>query len=150
MRNFTLTLFILAFISPVAFTQSNFWSAVDESSVGKNLFADSRRPASFKLFQLDLAGFRQAMSAAPHENAVRISNSSFTISIPNDDGQLQTFKIVEAPVMHPDLAAKYPGVSSYAGRGISNPSLTIRFDVSPQGLHAVIHSPGKPSVYIDP
>ncbi|HEU4632878.1 MAG TPA: zinc-dependent metalloprotease family protein, partial [Flavisolibacter sp.] len=62
----------------------------------------------------------------------------------------ERYTVVEAPVMHPDLAAKYPDIKSYAGKGLDDPASTIRFDISPLGFHAIILSSAKPTVYIDP
>jgi hypothetical protein len=58
---------------------------------------------------------------------------------------------MEAPVLHPDLGAKYPGIKSYAGQGIDDPTSTIRFSISNQtGLHGMVSSGNKSMYYIDP
>jgi hypothetical protein len=150
MRKFTLTLFTALFFSGLLAQQNNFWTTVNESAVGKNLFANSRRPAAYKLFQLNDANFKQHLSAAPSEKTVSANNSSFIVSFPNAAGQLEQYRVVEAPVMHPDLAARYPGINSYAGKGIEDPSSTVRFDVSSQGVHAMILSAKRATIYIDP
>ena len=43
--------------------------------------------------------------------------------------------------MAPALAAKYPGLKAYAARGESDAQLSARFDLSPYGFHAVLHTP---------
>ena len=71
--------------------------------------------------------------------------------MPNSDGQFVTYSVVEAPVMHPDLAAKYPGIKSYAGQGVSSPAVTIRFSVSyNRGLYGMIFNEDDGTSFIDP
>ncbi|GJQ30794.1 MAG: hypothetical protein HBSAPP03_26780 [Phycisphaerae bacterium] len=43
--------------------------------------------------------------------------------------------------MHPDLAAKYPGISTYTIRGLDQPASVGRLDLSPAGLHAILRHP---------
>ncbi len=140
----------LGLTSFVTYSQQNFWSSVDESSVGKDLFANRARPSAYKLFRLNEPSLKAALTTAPSERVVTASQSVFILSMPNNEGQLEQFKIVEAPVMDPGLAARYPGIRSFAGKGINDPSATIRFDVSPQGFHGMILSARRPTIYIDP
>ena len=53
----------------------------------------------------------------------------FFIEFPNSKGEFQRFSVFEASVMHPDLQAKYPNIKSYAGKGIDDPTATIRLSI---------------------
>lgn len=130
--------------------EGNFWTGVSESRIAKDLFANRFKPSAYKIFQLNETALSAALRAVPSEKNVSAVNSDFIITIPNENGQLERFRVVSAPVMHPDLAAKYPGINSYAGQGIDDPSSTIRFDVSPRGFHGMILSATRKTIYIDP
>lgn len=140
----------LLWCSLSAVAQQNFWNTVNEGSVGRNLFEAKQRPAAYKIFQLNETAFRSALQTAPTEKLVPVAQSPFIISMPDANGQLQSFKVVEAPVMDPLLAARYPGIQSYAGVAVSNAGTSIRFSISPQGFHGMILSLATSTVYIDP
>src|SRR5688572_13588768 len=141
----------LAAASVCAFGQErNFWTPADEARATTDLFRNRTRPNAYKLFYLNESVFKSSLAAAPSERTVSSAKSGFILTVPNKDGRMEQFRIVEAPVMDPALAAKYPGINSYSGRGITDPTASIRFDVSPQGFHAMILSPTRSTEYIDP
>jgi hypothetical protein len=150
MRRTLSTFVVLLFCFTVTAQERNFWTEVLESRVNKDLFANRFKPAAYKLFQLNEADLNSVLRSVPSEKNVSASASDFVLSIPNEQGQFERYRVVEAPVMHPDLAAKYPGIRSFAGQGIDEPTSTIRFDVSPQGFHGMILSTSRKTIYIDP
>ena len=52
--------------------------------------------------------------------------------------------------MEPALAAKYPEINSYIGKGIDDPAATIYFSVSPLGLQTMLLKADKECVIIEP
>lgn len=135
----------------IGFSQNkNFWKSADVSTVSVDLFANRFKPSAYKIFRLNEVSFTNDIRNVPSEKNVSPGQSSFIISIPNDIGQIERYRVVEAPVMDPVLSAKYPDIRSYAGQGIDEPSSNIRFDVSRRGFHAMITSAVRPTIYIDP
>ncbi len=51
--------------------------------------------------------------------------------------------------MAPGLAARHPGIHTYSGRGVSDPSATLHADLTPLGFHASVRS-AKGDWYVDP
>ena len=112
---------------------------------------DQRRivPASYRNVRIDLATFSLELTTVPHETNVSLHESEYKITIPLPDGTDQEFRIVETPVMAPELAAKFPSIKTYAGQGVDDPTATLRFDVTPQGFHGSVISE-RGAYYIDP
>ncbi len=133
------------------YSQNNNWRSVNEAITGPDLFVNRYKPAVYSLFQLDQPGsFLGSLRQAPSEAAVRASLSDIIISVPVGEGRTERFRVVSAPVMDPALAARYPGIESYAGAGIDHPGAVIRFSTGTDGFHGMILSPDRHTIYIDP
>ena len=142
----------LLFFTASLFSQNNFWKKVEASQVsaftkGQQLFPGSFKPSVYKLFNLD----ETALSTALKQVRIQaVAKSDFIIAIPVADGNIKHFRIIESPVMQPKLQAKYPNIRTYVGQGIEDASSIIHFDFTPLGFHAIIISPEKSTVYINP
>ncbi len=106
-------------------------------------------PAVFETALLDRDAMALTLSNAPAESTVAVADSTAILQVPMPDGRIERFRIAEAPVMAPALAAKYPEIKTYVGQGIDDPAATARFDITPTGFHAQILSP-RGAVYVDP
>lgn len=98
---------------------------------------------------LDMPGMQSLTAGAPMERADGAVTGTLTISLPHPDGGFQRFVLSESPVMEAGLAAKHPEIKTYKGRGLDDPSATLRMDITPQGLHASVRSPNG-GWYVDP
>ncbi|UOQ55120.1 reprolysin-like metallopeptidase [Hymenobacter cellulosivorans] len=103
------------------------------------------RPVAFQLDAL-----RNVLRQAPAENGAGARNSTTVLSLPLPNGTSQRFRVVEVPVMHPSLAARYPEIKTYQAQGIDDPAATARLDLTPAGFHAMIMGADGQIVYIDP
>ncbi|HRP93882.1 MAG TPA: M12 family metallo-peptidase, partial [Ignavibacteriaceae bacterium] len=126
----------------------NLWLDVDQSQIvttgQRHIF-----PQEFRTIKLDAAGIQNLLSTAPMEFTNDAKTKSLMISLPMPDGSMQRFSVVESPVMAPELAAKYPEIKTYLGKGIDDIYASVRFDLTPLGFHAMIQSPNG-NVFIDP
>ncbi|MFT4264762.1 MAG: M12 family metallo-peptidase [Nocardioides sp.] len=106
-----------------------------------------------------LSSFKQSRTARTNPTAyaafavdtatVRAQLSSGEISVPDPDGRPVRFSVVPDSVMESELAAAHPEIQTYAGRGIDDPALSLRADVTPMGFHAAVRSP-RGSWFMDP
>ena len=143
-----LTLLTIAFLLPLfSFAQiNNFWSDVAEADVTKT---GERQivPLQYRTVKLDIDGLKQFLATAPMEN--NAAKASIKISLPMPDGTTQRFSIVASPIMEAGLAAQLPEIKTYLGKGIDDPTATVRFDWTYKGFHAMIIAQGN-WTFIDP
>lgn len=99
-------------------------------------------PQAGTLLAIRKPALDQVLSRAPFEGSGRVRDSSAVITLPRPDGSFELFAFVESPIMEPGLAARYPQIRTYLGQGLDNPAATVRFDMTPQGFHAQVFSPG--------
>ncbi|MDO7849489.1 M12 family metallo-peptidase, partial [Hymenobacter sp. M29] len=97
---------------------------------------------------LDLSGLSSALATAPAETQVGAAPLVLALPLPN--GGTSRFAVREAPVMEPALAARYPGIKTYAGVGLDDASASVRLDLTPQGFHGQVLAANGQSYYIDP
>jgi hypothetical protein len=128
---------------------TNLWQGIEQGLQGPSPQETWVRPKAFRAFQLQHSRLRPLLERAPKESFQAAATSHAVISLPMPDGTLARFRFVESPVMHPDLAARFPEIKTYCGRGIEDPAATVRFDLTPVGFHAQILSP-RGAVYIEP
>lgn len=137
---FTTTIFLIAFS---AFAQDNFFVKTEYNQKATSLKTASK---SSTTYQFDYKLLDTALKKAALKNSSKTSNT--VISFPNLKGALEKYRVVEAPVMHPDLQKKYPEIRSYIGYGIDTPSSYLRFSLSPyKGLTAIILGKEKTEVF---
>lgn len=129
----------------------NYWKALKESELNKaqHVWDRQYKPAAYKLFNLDESILRNELLSAPSEKEMRSNKNGKPISIPDADGKIQRFSIAETVLMEPKLSAKYPGIKTYIGKGIDDPSAIIRFSVTNSGFHAIVTAAGKETFYIN-
>ena len=123
----------------------SFWS----EEVGHRSDSPTIEVSQFKTYNLDVQSLEQWLSHAPQGAATEARNSSLTLTLPMPDGNMEEFKVMNSPVMAPSLARKFPEIQVFAGQGVTHPEFTVRFDLTPQGFHAMILAEGE-TVYIDP
>ncbi|MFT3794770.1 reprolysin-like metallopeptidase [Flavobacterium sp.] len=144
---------LLFFVSlaVLAFTDSygqQLWRSTNDAAIaGERLSRDSH-PRTYQLYALDLDALKATLVNAPSRMSGQQSN--VIVDFPTPSGELQKYRIYEASVMHPDLAARHPEIQSYVGKGIDDPTATIRFSLTLFGLHTMTQSGKTGTTYIDP
>jgi len=76
--------------------------AARERQVGSNI------PPHSLLWQLDEAALRRVLDQALPEGEGAMEKSPAVLSLPLPDGTVARFRVVDSPVLAPELAARYP------------------------------------------
>jgi len=97
---------------------------------------------------LDLDAARTLLAAAPPEG--QPGATALVLALPLPTGGTGRFTVWQTTVMAPALAARYPEIHTYAGRGLDDATATIRLDLTPAGFHAQVLSAATGTVYIEP
>jgi hypothetical protein len=146
-KPFQTFVFIILFCS-LLFPQSVLWSEKNENDI-RNIGERYIIPKEYKVFSININKLNELLSDVPMEYSNEIETKIRIIEIPMPDGTIQKFRFVESPVMAKELLLKYPETRTFLGYGIDDEYATVRFDITPQGFHAMILSPyGR--VFVDP
>ncbi len=111
----------------------------------------SIRPTAYAAAALDIATARSGLALAPTADQVAAGAQPVQVSLPAPDGSEVVFAVAEDSVLAPQLQADHPELRTYAGSGVTDPTDTIRFSLTPLGLHASVRSLSSHRTwYIDP
>jgi trimeric autotransporter adhesin len=98
------------------------------------------KATSFRALTLDKLSLAGMLQAAPMEHSAAASQRKLVMVLPDPAGGFQRFAVVEAPVMEAGLAERHPDIKTYAGRGIDDPSASLRLSVTPLGVQASVRA----------
>ncbi len=126
----------------------SLWNKASEEKLSQLAKMDrATTPSQYQLFSLDFDALKLKLKQAPLDS--QGIQSDLVIDFPNPEGKLDQYSVYEAPVMEAELANKYPDIKSYVGKGINDPTATIRFSVTLFGLHTMTLSGTTGTSYID-
>lgn len=131
-----LTLVVAILCGSALYAQTvNPWSVIAESEIAADPLARLVVPEKYRTLRVDMFRLENALAVAPAEADFVAGTPGVMIDFPLPLGDYSTFEVWEAPIMHPDLAAQFPDIRSYAGRNRKGDY--FRFDVSPAGFHGM-------------
>ncbi len=142
-------LLVLSFLIACTFlagAQSPWSPAANPSGIKAQ--EDQPLPGAFSAFDLDIALLTTNLENAPERWSTR--GKGLLISLPDPQGNFHDFVVTTSRVMHPDLAAKYPEIRTYAGYDPAFPARWVHMDLGPKGFHAMITCPGQDAILVDP
>lgn len=141
---------LFVFIAFTGFTQADrFWSANTQSRssiVTDKAVARLSYPKEFRLFNLNTALFRQELFSVIGNNA---RTRSAVITLPNADGQLEQFEVVESSNFEPALQARFPEIRAFSGKGLTDKYATLKLSISPQGIQTMVFRTEKDDEFIE-
>ena len=150
MKKIILLSLFLNFVFSTYGQQKSVWTKIngDAIPVYEKLEKVSN-PKVFQVYALDLDVLKLKLASAP-ARATNKTNPGITVAFPTAKGTIENFRVYEAGILHPDLAARYPDIKSYVGVGIDDVSASIRFSTTIFGLHTMTFSAGNYTSYIEP
>ncbi|SKA37273.1 Por secretion system C-terminal sorting domain-containing protein [Chitinophaga eiseniae] len=103
-------------------------------------------PAQYKLFDLNMTPLRRDA----FRTVGNAASQAVIISLPNADGEIEQYQIVEASNFEPALQAQFPEIRAFSGKGITDKNATLKLSISPQGLQAMVFRTEKQNEFIEP
>lgn len=140
-----LTVLLLLTPAKAELSADDVWADVNERSISAT-GTRTITPTHYRLLALDRATLKRVLATAPLADT---GAPGILLTLPLSEGGLAQFSVGESPIMAPELAAQFPELKTYLGTGIDDPTASLRFSVTPQGLHAQILSAAG-ALYIDP
>ena len=131
-----------------ATSPDGIWSDLSAGAL-QALPAPTITPHRYRAVSLHWEALDRALAAAPLETEPDAWNDAAEVSLPVPDGGFARYLVVEAPIMEPELAARYPQITTWRGHGVDDPTASVRLDRTPHGFHAMVMT-GAGSYFIDP
>ena len=130
-----------------AVTAQNYWTMHTDAAKLNTDKAVARLsfPTAFKLFDLNILPLRQELFKVVDNG----SRHSTVISLPNADGGIEQFEVVEASNFEPVLQAKFPEIRAFSGKGITDKTATLKLSISPQGIQTMVFRTEKENEFIE-
>ena len=122
---------------------------VESGAEAARLVTTPIRARAMRPFHFDAKAFADAVRGIAVEKPTEVGAPSTLLELPHPDGDLVLFRVIESPVMAPELAAKFPEIRTFRGEGVDDPTASVRFDVSPRGFSAMVLS-AFGAWYVDP
>jgi hypothetical protein len=146
---FSILIFLILGANLLAFSQKKIPAVFKEVDfpISRSLEEQQIQAKHYKIYKLSLSEIKAGLKGVSHREN---QSQHLVLEIPFPDGSLHSYKVFENSTMHPELAAKFPEIRAYDGYGISHPGEFLKFDVTPQGFHAMAMLPGEGTVFIDP
>jgi hypothetical protein len=123
---------------PLDIYEDNLWSPGETPDSERTSAANKTGEKFYRAVSLNEAAQRKLLRHAPMEFTAAARQSQVVMSLPMPDGTFARFRVEESPVMAAELAARFPDIRTYRGRGLDDEAATARFDVTPAGFHAIV------------
>ncbi|MCW5898841.1 MAG: fibronectin type III domain-containing protein [Flavobacteriales bacterium] len=105
-------------------------------------------PNHYRTLAVDTGAIRAMLLQAPFGD-VRSSPAVIELPSPDRDGT-ERFRFVRNTLLHPELAALFPSITTCSGESIDRPGTLIQFDLTTHGFHAFVLDPIRGDWFIDP
>lgn len=145
------TLFLAFFLCCAyshAQSDGKFWTVIRDDQV-QPLAERTIVPDKYETVRLNGDALKTVLFAAPGEQSSSLKSSAAVIGLPFPGGNIQQFRVVQSPVMAPELAARFPEIRTFSIQGITDPAASGKLDWTEAGFHAFIRT-SYGDFFIDP
>ena len=143
-----LLLLVLCFsIGQIAAQNTLLWHEKDASRISELKRNRTDNVCEGELyFSLNLSAFKQSLVNATD----KFSNlPGVSISLPNLNGELETYLVWENSNFEPGLQERFPEIRSYVGKGVTDKYATLNLSISPQGIQTVVFRADEGTEFIE-
>ena len=131
----------------VGYTQERtLWTAFDKTNISRKVLERDSKISNYKTYKLNIEVLKSQLKDISNNS----SEQGSVIVFPNSEGKLLKYNVKETSLLHPELAVKFPAIKSFKGQAIDDKSSTIHFTFNLFGLHAMILSSEKGTIFIEP
>lgn len=149
MKKTVLLVTALMFVFLGGYAQTDaLWSVTKNKSIVVS--ESSKRPSfptEFKLFQLNIEPMKQILAKAQDRF---LSKKAVRITLPNAEGQIESFDVFEASNFETALQVQFPEIRSYVGKSLTDATAILRMSLSPQGISTMIFRADKADEFMEP
>lgn len=138
-----IVLFVVGFTSNA---QVGLWKKSNLALEEKRTLLAKERPFE-GVFELDWNQWQLNVSA---HKSIAVASSKQIITLPNAEGKMEEFAIVENSNFDPGLQLKYPNIQSFSGKGITDPKATVYFSSSANGIQTMVLRSDAPAEFLEP
>jgi hypothetical protein len=105
--------------------------------------------SAFKLVKMNVSTLLNQLQGITYREGA-LDGFVGELTLPYPDGSNHSFTIKRNQTLHPDLNVKFPETITLDGYALDGSGAFAKWDITPQGFHAMIMIPGKSTVFIDP
>jgi trimeric autotransporter adhesin len=119
---------------------SAFWRDLRGPLPARAGVQTTREPLRHRALTLDRSSLAGALQVAPREFTTAARQTPLVLALPDPAGGFQRFQVVETAIMEPGLAERHPHIKTYSGRGIDDPTASLRITLTQLGFEASVRS----------
>ncbi len=101
----------MVFTPFVSISQDRYWKPSERIQSSTKI--DMTKLRSYRSFSFSLDKVQSYLSAAPRADKNYKTDVDFKMNIPNPEGELESFQVMEIQVLSDELARQYPSIKTY-------------------------------------
>ena len=133
--------------------ETSVWQDYQESAQSQLRGLSSKGAIKQRALILDVELFRNQLSVAKNNQlSSRTINPApkVEIDLPLPNGDFVRVKVIDSPILSPEMTARYPDIRTWKVVGVDDPAITGRIDFTTKGFHGMLTLADGDTVYIDP